>query len=303
MRVVFLGNHDVGIAVLESLLSAANVVAVIAHPIDPEEGFRYASVYEFAIRQGIKVIRGKAREKEVFEFINSVSPDLLWITDYRYILPKELISIARYGAVNMHPSLLPKYRGRAPINWAILKGENEIGLTAHYVDEGVDSGDIITQVAIPLSIDEDVGDALRKLIPLYRSVTREVIEFFIKGDVPSFRQELIDYPIFPARKPGDGRIDWSKSAVEILNLIRAVAHPYPGAFTETAQGRIIIWRASISGYSEKKKSDPGTVIRLIGNNGFSIQCGEGILHIEKWTSDFDVLNALILGNHLYLNDK
>jgi methionyl-tRNA formyltransferase len=298
MRVVFFGNHDVGIQSLKSLLASTEVVAVVAHPLDPEEGIRYASVYDFAVSQRINAIRGKAKDSEIFEFLKAVDPDLLWITDYRYILPKQLISIARHGAVNMHPSLLPKYRGRAPINWAILNGENEIGLTAHYVDEGVDTGDIIAQVPIPLSIDEDVGDALRKLLPLYRSVTREVIEFFKKGNVPRFRQELADSPIFPARKPGDGRIDWSKSAVEIRNLVRAVAHPYPGAFTETAKGRVFIWKASISRSSEEKKSDPGKVIALIDNNGFSIQCGEGILHVEKWTSDFDISNTFILGNQL-----
>src|SRR5262245_39304488 len=133
MRVLFLGNHTVGTKTLAAIAETETVVGVVAHPEDPEDGVRYESVYGLALSRGWKVLRGGGKDTKVDEFIRQAKPDLLWITDFRYLLPAPLLNIAPLGVVNLHPSLLPKYRGRAPINWAILKGETTLGLTAHYV--------------------------------------------------------------------------------------------------------------------------------------------------------------------------
>lgn len=286
VRVVFLGNHTVGVTVLRALLDTVEVTGVVAHPPDPEDGVRYESVHDRALEWGLPVIRGRATTQEIAEFVRSAVPDLLWVTDYRYLLPEELTAIAPRGAVNLHPSLLPRYRGRASINWAILHGESEIGLTAHFVAEGVDTGDIIEQNSIYLSEDEDVGDALNRLMPLYNSLTREVVGRFLTGPVYGEPQDETKATEFPARRPEDGIIDWTRPAQEILNLVRAVSPPYPGAFTDLPEARLYVVKAlhevNVGG---DLPATSGTVAAITGEGGFWVRCGDGLLYIKNWSTD------------------
>lgn len=267
-----------GVAALSVLAELTDVVGVVAHPLDPEDGCRYQSVFEWARERGLQVIRGNGRDANVGEFIVRVAPDLIWITDYRYLLPSHLLKIAPLGVINLHPSLLPKYRGRAPINWAILSGETEFGLTAHFVDEGMDTGDIIEQERFPLSQEEDVGDALRKLLPIYASVTARIINKLQAGHLERRIQDHSAATSFPARKPEDGLIDWRQSAITILNLIRAVAAPYPGAFSYLANQKVLVWKAELAQAAEGAIA--GTIV---GHERGAplIACGEGALILRK----------------------
>jgi methionyl-tRNA formyltransferase len=298
MKVVFFGNHDVGIASLSALIDLTKIVGVVAHPIDVEDGVRYRSVYDYSIDRCLPSIRGTAKDSEVYDFVNRANPDLIWVTDYRYILPKKIISISHLGAVNLHPSLLPKYRGRASINWAILNGETKIGLSAHYIEEEPDAGDLIKQVYIDLTKDQDVGDALSMLLPLYKEVTKDVIGYFENNVIPRKQQFSLDATQFPARKPDDGLIDWILPARQICNLVRAVSHPYPGAFTNTQKGRIYIWKAFYRLDSVEKKITPGTIIEIKNNEFFSIQCGVGVLNVTSWTSGFVLSETFKIGDCL-----
>lgn len=281
MRVVFLGNHTVGVRALEAILESDPVVGVVAHPADPEDGARYESVFDFAKQQKLNVIRSSGRDELLPGWVAECRPDLLWITDYRYLLSPEILDLSPGGAVNLHPSLLPRYRGRAALNWAILNGEREVGLTAHMLDDGVDSGDIIAQVAVPLRPEQDVGDALRLLYPVYAQITREVLAWFRSGCVPRRRQDHSLSTTFPRRRPEDGRIDWTQPAERIVNLVRAVARPYPGAFADFGERRLTIWRAA--GLNNGALHGlPGTLVtetrrRLV------IQTGSGLLE----TGDFE----------------
>ena len=142
MRLLFFGNHTVGVRALAAAAELTEVVGVVAHPPDPEDGLRYESVADFATAQGWPVLRAVGRDAGVAAFVAAQRPDVIWITDYRYLLPAAVVALAPLGAINLHPSLLPKYRGRAPVNWAILHGESELGLTAHRVDDGMDTGDV-----------------------------------------------------------------------------------------------------------------------------------------------------------------
>jgi methionyl-tRNA formyltransferase len=279
MRVVFFGNHDVGIATLDILAKHTNVVGVVAHPIDPEEGIRYASLFDFASTINLNVIRGKGRDTSVMEFVKGLDPDLVWVADFRYILPRILYSTGKFGAINLHPSLLPQYRGRASVNWAILNGETEIGLTAHFIDDGVDTGDIITQLKMSIDKDQDVGNALAALMPMYCEITRDVLTFFASGEIPRRPQEHTKSSYFPARKPEDGRIDWCQSAETVLNLIRAVARPYPGAYCESQYGRIFIWKACTTCTVAIVDGNVGTIAGFSKKNNPVIQCGDGLLEI------------------------
>jgi methionyl-tRNA formyltransferase len=279
MRVVFLGNHTVGVRALQAISESAEVAGVVAHPPDPEDGVRYESVGSFAGQNGWKWIRGKARTPEVHSFIEKAKPDLLWITDFRYLIPPEMIALAPLGAVNLHPSLLPRYRGRASINWAIIYGERKLGLTAHFVDEGMDTGDVIEQVSYEIRDDQDVGDCFDILNPLYASITRQVLSYFEGGGVPRVAQDHSLATSFPRRRPEDGLIDWTQSARSIHNLIRAVAAPYPGAFTILNGRSVTIWKARIANETAST-SEPG---RVIANQelGALVQCGQGTLLLTR----------------------
>lgn len=298
MRVVFFGNHDVGIATLDTLVQNAEVVGVVAHPLDPEDGVRYSSLFDFALKINLNVIRGKGKDTSVISFVKELAPDLIWVTDYRYILPSCLFSLAKFGAINLHPSLLPKYRGRASVNWAILRGENEIGLTAHFIDEGVDTGDIISQISIKINSHQDVGYALTELTTKYRHITNDVLAFFASGVVPRRAQDNSKASLFPARKPEDGHINWSDSAENIMNLVRAVAHPYPGAFCESQYGRIFIWKACLTDATTTSAFQPGSVIDLSDKNHLLIQCGYGILKIIEFSFESGLRVQLIAGDCL-----
>ena len=261
---------------LDALSRSNAIVGVVAHPPDPEDGERYESVFEHAAGAGLSVARFKGRDPALQRFVHDVRPDLLWIADYRYLLPQSILALAPLGAVNLHPSLLPLYRGRASINWSILNGEREVGLTAHFVDDGVDSGDIIAQQRVPLADHEDVGDALNKLYPLYASLSSEVVAAFCSGLVPRRQQAPGSWPIWPRRRAEDGLIDWSENSQRIANLVRAVARPYPGAFSWIADNRVTIWKARAG-----LPRGPGSIGSVWRANacGFTVNCGEGSLEV------------------------
>ncbi|HTF89952.1 MAG TPA: methionyl-tRNA formyltransferase [Planctomycetota bacterium] len=279
MRILFLGNHTVGVRSLDALARDNAIVGVVAHPEDPEDGVRYQSVYDHAAGAGLSAARFKGRDPQLERFVRGVRPDLLWIADYRYLLPQSVLDLAPLGAVNLHPSLLPNYRGRAAINWAILRGERQIGLTAHFIDEGVDTGDIIAQKPVHIAEHEDVGDALDKLYPIYESLSLEVVAAFRNGNVRRTPQPAGNWPIWPRRSAEDGLIDWSADAQSIVNLIRAVARPYPGAFSWIENRRVTIWKARAG--LARGPGSIGSIWRADGGHLF-VNCGEGSLQVLEY---------------------
>ena len=284
MKICFLGNHTVGATALRVLRREADVVAVVAHPEDQEDGVRYVSVFAEARRMGIPVIRAVGKSPELEQLMDAAQPDLIWISDYRYLIPVAVLRLARRGAVNLHPSLLPKYRGRAPINWAILKGETQLGLTAHFVDEGADTGDIIAQSAFALGQNQDVGDALNRLYPLYETMTAEVLAAFRSGSVPRRAQEAKAATVFPRRTPEDGLIDWNETANEVWNLIRAVAAPYPGAFSAWSEGILRVWKAeAICALPAARRRKPGEIVSVSDDGAvLVVACRDAAIIITKF---------------------
>lgn len=284
LKVVFFGNHTVGVRTLEVLARDARLVGVVAHPPDPEDGVRYESVGDFTRTLGVPLCRGTGRSAEVARFIADLAPDLMWITDYRYLLPTELVRSSRLGAVNLHPSLLPRYRGRASINWAILRGETELGLSAHWVDSGMDTGNIIAQRRYSLSQHEDVGDALEKLYPLYASLTSEVLALLAHGKPAGVPQDHAAATEFLRRRPEDGAIDWQRPARDVWNLIRAVAAPYPGAFAAVAGAQMRIWRAAdIRSFPSGTAPRPGELLAVSDDaRSLTIACADAALEICRY---------------------
>ena len=224
--------HDVGVRCLRVLLEAGvRVPLVVTHRDDPAERVFFGSVAELARSKGIETLEDP-EENLLERRIANLAPDFVFSFYYRRMLPPELLAAARRGAFNLHGSLLPKYRGRAPVNWAVLKGETETGATLHEMVAKPDAGRIVDQEPVPIGPDETAGEVMAKVAVAAEAVLRRSIHNLVSGKARLKPQDLSKGSYFGGRRPEDGRIDWSNSALQIHNLVRAVAPPYPGAFTE-----------------------------------------------------------------------
>ena len=231
---------------------------VVTHKDDPDEARWYASVFDFARQKQLRVVTDPPTEIG--------NPDLIFSFYYRNMLPMSLLAKARLGAYNMHGSLLPKFRGRAPLNWAILKGERETGVTLHEMVEKPDAGRIVDQQAVPIGPDENAVEVFHKMTDAAEAVLKRSIPSLLAGK-PKFRpNDLSKGSYYGRRRPEDGRIDWSKSAKEIHDLVRAVAPPFPGAFS----GSLRIHKTKID--EKRKAAQPGPYQE--GGEWFA-GCGDG----------------------------
>jgi len=222
--------HDVGVRCLRVLLEAGvRVPLVVTHRDDPAERVFFGSVAELARSRNLELLVDPPIEHLMGRL---GSPDFIFSFYYRRMLPPGLLAAARRGAFNMHGSLLPKYRGRAPVNWAVLKGETETGATLHEMVAKPDAGRIVDQEPVPIGPDETAGEVMAKVAAAAERVLKRSIGELVAGTAQLKPQDLARGSYFGGRRPEDGRIDWSNSAREIHNLVRAVAPPYPGAFTE-----------------------------------------------------------------------
>jgi len=209
------------------------VPLVITHRNDPAERVFFGSVAELARSKGIEtVFSEELKTAELEARLATLSPDFIFSFYYRRMLPPGLLATARRGAFNLHGSLLPKYRGRAPVNWAVLKGETETGATLHEMVAKPDAGRIVDQEPVLIGPDETAGEVMAKVAAAAERVLKRSIGKLVAGTAQLKPQDLTRGSYFGGRRPEDGRIDWSRSALEIHNLVRAVAPPYPGAFSE-----------------------------------------------------------------------
>ena len=231
-RAVVFAYHDVGVRCLKTLLSGGvTVPLVVTVPDDPREVQWFASVAATAVDYGLDVVAPEdAHTPELIRRVGELQPDFVFSFYYRAMLGAPLLRAARRGALNMHGSLLPKYRGRVPVNWAILHGERETGATLHYMVERADAGDIVDSQAVPILLDDDAREVFAKVTVAAETVLARSLPGLIAGTAPRRPQPILAGQYFGRRRPEDGRIDWSRAALEIHNLVRAVAPPFPGAF-------------------------------------------------------------------------
>ena len=233
VQAVVFGYHDVGVRCLRVLLDAGVAVPlVVTHRDAPDERIWFGSVAQLAQSRGIEILLSEDMN-HLRERIRVISPEFMFSFYYRRMLPPEVLALARKGAFNMHGSLLPKYRGRAPVNWAILMGESETGATLHEMVAKPDAGRIVDQERVPIGPDETAAEVFAKVSDAAETVLKRSLPHLLAGTASLKKQDLSKGSYFGARRPEDGRIDWSKSALEIHNLVRAVAPPYPGAFSGT----------------------------------------------------------------------
>lgn len=272
-RAVVFAYHDVGVRCLKTLLSAGvEIPLVVTVPDDPHERQWYSSVAATAADYGLKVISPAEPDRTGLErTLEGLQPDFIFSFYYRSLLPASLLRCARRGALNVHGSLLPRYRGRAPVNWAILKGERETGATLHYMVERADAGDIVDSQAVPILIDDDAREVFAKVTVAAETVLARSLPGLIAGTAPRRAQPVEPGQYFGRRRPEDGRIDWTRPALEIHNLVRAVAPPFPGAFGLIGGERWEVWRTRLSA---QRAPRAGLSLFAAGEECYAT-CGDG----------------------------
>ncbi len=230
---VVFAYHDVGVRCLSVMLAhGVKVDLVVTHRDDPAENVWFESVEKLARSYDLEVATpDDPNSPEFLERLADISPDFIFSFYYRFMLSPAVLATAMRGAFNMHGSLLPKFRGRAPVNWAVLRGENATGATLHEMVEKPDAGRIVDQFPVPILPDDRAIDVFRKVTAAAELLLDRALPGVLDGMAPLIAQDLSQGGYCRGRKSDDGRIDWTKGAKEIHDLVRAVAPPYPGAFT------------------------------------------------------------------------
>jgi methionyl-tRNA formyltransferase len=246
-KAVVFGYHSVGVRCIKTLLArGVQINLVVTHEDNPAETIWFESVAALCREQKIPFITpADPKSPELFAQVKALAPDFIFSFYYRHMLPTELLAIAKRGAYNLHGSLLPKYRGRVPVNWAVLHGETETGATLHEMAAKPDAGDIIAQVAVPILPDDTAHEVFGKLTVAGEQALWFALPDLIAGTAKPLLNDLSKGSYFSGRKPEDGRIDWSQTAQQVYNLHRAVAPPYPGAFTDVGAHRYVIGKARL----------------------------------------------------------
>ena len=275
MHAVVFAYHDVGVNCLKALLATGiQVDLVITHQDDPNENIWFGSVAKLCAEKNIPYITPSAAELvDLAPKLQALSPDYIFSFYYRYMIPAPILACTKIAALNMHGSLLPKYRGRAPVNWAILHGETQTGATLHVMEAKPDAGDIVGQSAVDIGPDETATDVFSKVSQAAVAVIKEALPSLIKGQVPRKANELQKGSYFGGRKPSDGQIHWNQRATQVHNLVRAVAPPYPGAFTDYRGQTMTVARTGLNGPFPNNLDLGSLGIQVVDNRVFGI-CGD-----------------------------
>ena len=312
MKIIFMGTPDFAKESLEAIYEAGyEILAVVTNPDKPKgRGMKMIAspVKEYALEKNLKIYQPlKVRNNpEFIEEIKSLNPDMLCVVAYGKILPKELLEIPKYGSINVHGSLLPKYRGAAPIQWSVLNGDSETGITTMFMDEGMDTGDMILQEKVTIDKEETTGELWDKLSKIGAKLLVETIKKIeeaeakgsksleeIKKEIEAKKQPE-ECTIAPMLKKEMAEIDWKKSANEIHNLIRGL-NPIMGAYTYINQNKVKIWKAEIIENTEfeklledaeenkenYKQAKNGEIVLANKKKGLYIKAKDGIISVTE----------------------
>ena len=282
-RAVVFAYHNVGVRCLSVLLAhGVEVALVVTHRDNPKENIWFDSVAELAALHDIPVITpDNPNAPEVVEQIRALQPDFFFSFYYREMLKRELLEIPKRGALNMHGSLLPKYRGRVPVNWAIIHGEISTGATLHYMTEKPDNGDIVAQQAVPILPDDTALQVFQKVTVAAEIALNGVLPALLAGKAQALQQDLSKGAYFGGRKAEDGIIDWSQPAQAIHNLVRAVAPPYPGATTQLMNKPMRILQTLVTGCTVSGEK-PAFYVKE--GKAYAV-CGQGVLRVVRFELD------------------
>ena len=308
MRVVVMAYQDIGYVCLDELLTLrAEVALVVTHPDPVNENIWFRSVADRARKAGLPVLRPPSvNAPDVVAAIAGLAPDFLFSFYFREIIGPEVLGLARRGALNLHGSLLPRYRGRCPVNWVLINGERETGVTLHYMEARPDRGDIVAQRAVPIADDDTALSLNRKLGEAARALLREAYPLLAAGTAPRSPQDHARATSFGGRRPEDGRIAWHQPARRLYDLIRAVTAPYPGAFTTYRGERLFVWWARPLDLGPRVGA-PGEVVEIRPGAGVVVAAGSGALlldrvqlagHDEQRADELAVQTGLVMGERL-----
>lgn len=278
MRVIFMGTPDFAVATLEAVIKAGHeVVLVVSQPdkaVGRSKELKATPVKISALSHGIPVYQpNRVREAECIEYLAGYHPDIIIVVAFGQIIPKAVLDMPKYGCVNVHASLLPKYRGAAPIQWAVIDGEKVTGVTTQRMAEGIDTGDIIMKEEVLLQDDETGGSLFDRLAAVGAGLCVKTMEAIENGTATYTKQDEEKATHVGKIQKEMGSIDWSKDAKSIECLIRGL-NPWPSAYTQLDDKILKIWKAKV--YSDEKKGEPGCILKAEKNTLF-VQCGEGIL--------------------------
>ncbi|MBH2875320.1 bifunctional UDP-4-amino-4-deoxy-L-arabinose formyltransferase/UDP-glucuronic acid oxidase ArnA [Serratia marcescens] len=282
MKAIVFAYHDIGCAGLKALTEAGyDVQAVFTHTDDPGENNFFSSVARLGAELDLPVYAPEDVNHPLWvDRIRDLQPDVIFSFYYRHMLSDEILSLAPQGGFNLHGSLLPHYRGRAPVNWALVNGETETGATLHKMVKRPDAGDIVGQQKVTIADSDTALPLHKKVLEAAQAVLKEQLPKLKNGTATFTKQDESQASYFGRRTAADGEILWHKSAKEINNLVRAVTEPYPGAFSYLGQRKLIVWRSRVLDTQHDKQ--PGTVL---STSPLVIACGEGALEIVAGQND------------------
>jgi methionyl-tRNA formyltransferase len=278
MKTVVFAYHNMGLAGLDSLTRHGyDIVAVFTHEDDSNENCWFGSVKNWALKKNIPVYTTEeVNSPDWIAKIKSISPDVIFSFYYRKMISQKILDLPRGGAFNLHGSYLPYYRGRCPINWVIINGEKQTGVTLHYMIEKPDAGDVAGQKPVVIEPSDTAKTLYAKLCVAAKELLDEVLPLIKRGQIPRQKQDLSQGSYYGGRRPEDGRIDWKKSTQDIYNLIRAVTEPYPGAFALLDNDdKIIVWWAEP--VVSEETAAPG--ILIITDKEILVQTGENAIKL------------------------
>ena len=291
MRIIFMGTPEFAVYSLKALLQHHEVIAVVTQPDKPKgRGKKMVAtpVKAYAVEEGIPVYQPlKAREEAFVQVLQELQPDLIAVTAYGQILPESILNIPRLGCINVHGSLLPKYRGAAPMQWAVINGETKTGITTMYMAKGMDTGDMLLKTEVEISPLDNFGTVHDKMAVAGAELLIETLSALEEGSVERIAQNHEEATYSPMISKEDGKIDWTKSAKRIRDLIRGL-DPIPGAYTKYGEDILKIFGAEVDtmsshdiyGNTTNHSNICGTILEIT-KKGIIIQCGVGTLMVTQ----------------------
>lgn len=284
MRIVFMGTPEFAVPSLNALYDSGHeIIAVITQPDRPRgrgQKLGFSPVKEAALALGLNIYQPhKVREQGFVEMLKDLSPELIVVVAFGQILPEDILKIPPYGCINVHASLLPAYRGPAPIHWAIMNGEKVTGITTMLMDTGLDTGDMLLKEEVAISPDMTTGELHDLLAQVGARLLVKTVELWEKKEITPVSQKGMAFSYAPLLKKEHELIHWGKSAETVVNQIRGL-EPWPGAYTMYNKGVLKIRGAKIYQQTEQK-AQPGTVLHIVKDQGFVVQAGMGSVLVTK----------------------
>lgn len=286
MRVVLLGSTHFSVACFETLrhigIDVAGVVTTaadirISYAASPIRIVQHADLARTAAAAGCPVVHVTGKMSEYADAVRMLRPDFLLAAGWYYIVPRSIRDLAPLGAAGIHASLLPRYRGGAPINWAIIQGEERTGVTLFYLDDTIDGGDVIGQAEIPIEFEDTCATLYQRATDESCQLLERYLPLVARGLAPRVPQDGSHATSFPQRRPEDGAISWTWPARRLYDWVRAQTRPYPGAFAHLDSRRVVIWRALP--LARPAGDDPGTVVTAQEGAWVDVATGDGVLRV------------------------